>query len=105
MVDRYGLQGVLAWSLDNSPDRLLRNGVGESLGRASGTMNKFPSAFLTNKSASSRREKKRGEQRLPEWTYVASQNEQGFSYDVRLVLTDLNIRAIRTFIILLKNVS
>ena len=51
MVVRNGLQGVLVWSLDNSADRLLKNGVGASLGRASGTMNEFPSKFLTNKSA------------------------------------------------------
>ena len=32
-------------------DRILKNGIGASLGRASGTMNEFPSKFLTNKSA------------------------------------------------------
>ena len=46
MADRNGLQGVLVWSLDNRADRLLKNGVGASLGRASGTMNGFPSKFL-----------------------------------------------------------
>ena len=49
MFDRYGLQGVLAWSLDNSADKARRNGVGASPGRASGTMNEFPSTFLTKK--------------------------------------------------------
>ena len=55
MVDRYGLQGVLGWSLDSNADKVLRNCVGASLGRASGTMNGLPSAFLQMRQSTKRK--------------------------------------------------